>query len=181
MSRHETSDLQNKFSKKIAQLTKVIFLLNTRNDENDNNVKQITKAYEQEMDGVVQQANEVLKKYKESAEKAANLNELEKSYETFKNRIENERTKSVMEFNNFKNGLQEKERNIQSEVDRKINTYKYEIETMKTKFEALQKTLQKISENNDQLKSSHQKELGDYVKEQNEKYKFLFFFRNEIY
>jgi len=173
MSRQDISDLQNKFSKKIAQLTKVIFLLNTRNDENDNSLKHIAKTYEQEMDSVVSQANEVLRKYKESAEKASNMGELEKSYEAYKGKIEGERTKSVMEFNNFKNTLQDKERSIQQEVDRKVNVYKQEIEHMKSKFETLQKALQKLTENSDSLKNTHQKELGDYVKEQNEKYNIL--------
>ena len=40
---------------------------------------------------------------------------------------------------------------------------------MKMKFENLQKGIEKFNLNSDELKNSHKKELGDYVKQQNEK------------
>ena len=163
------TDLQVRMSKKVAQLTKVIFLLNTKNDENDNNIKQLTRTYENEMDTILKQSNEILRKYKDASEKNSNITELERSYEVFKSKVESERTKSVMEFNNYKNSFQEKEKSMQAEVEKKVNTYKMEIETMKVKFENMQRALQKLTENSEAQKNSHQKELGDYVKEQNEK------------
>lgn len=49
----EFPDLHHKMSKKIAQLTRVIFYLNSKNDENDHNIKNIVKCYENEMDKMV--------------------------------------------------------------------------------------------------------------------------------
>ena len=40
------SDLHHKMCKKVAQLTKVIFYLNTKNDEYEQNLRAIVGAYE---------------------------------------------------------------------------------------------------------------------------------------
>jgi hypothetical protein len=45
-------DLHHKMSKKIAQLTKVIFHLNSRNEEHESDVKGLSDSYENEIDQV---------------------------------------------------------------------------------------------------------------------------------
>jgi hypothetical protein len=45
-------DLHHKMCKKVARLTRVIFILNTKNDENDVNVKVMKKAYENELNKI---------------------------------------------------------------------------------------------------------------------------------
>ena len=52
-------ELHHKMCKKVAQLTKVIFHLNTRNDEYENNLRAVVYAYEQEMDNMAKEANNV--------------------------------------------------------------------------------------------------------------------------
>jgi len=42
-------DLHHKMSKKVARLTRVIFILNTKNDENDMYTKLMKKAYDNEL------------------------------------------------------------------------------------------------------------------------------------
>ena len=41
-----TAELHHKMCKKVAQLTKVIFYLNTKNDEYESNLKSVVNAYE---------------------------------------------------------------------------------------------------------------------------------------
>lgn len=43
-------ELHHKMCKKVAQLTKVIFYLNTKNDEYESNLKSVVNAYESELD-----------------------------------------------------------------------------------------------------------------------------------
>ena len=51
---HETLSLLHlKMCKKVAQLTRVIFYLNTKNDEYENNLKSVVNAYEQELDSPI--------------------------------------------------------------------------------------------------------------------------------
>ena len=50
-------DLHHKMSKKIAQLTKVIYQLNTRNEDNQALVEAIESQHRNELDSVVKEAN----------------------------------------------------------------------------------------------------------------------------
>ena len=43
------SEFQHKMCKKVAQLTKVIFHLNTKNDEYEYNIRSVVSSYETEM------------------------------------------------------------------------------------------------------------------------------------
>ena len=45
-------DMQHKMSKKIAQLTKVIYMLNTRNDEHQYELAAVSEAYEADIEQV---------------------------------------------------------------------------------------------------------------------------------
>jgi hypothetical protein len=46
-------ELHHKMCKKVAQLTKVIFYLNTKNDEYESNLKAVVNAYESELDSTL--------------------------------------------------------------------------------------------------------------------------------
>ena len=46
----EREEIQHKMSKKIAQLTKVIFHLNTKNDESDLHLRAIADTHEKEIE-----------------------------------------------------------------------------------------------------------------------------------
>lgn len=48
-------ELHHKMCKKVAQLTKVIFYLNTKNDEYESNLRAVVNAYEQELDSVIKE------------------------------------------------------------------------------------------------------------------------------
>ncbi len=49
------AELHHKMCKKVAQLTKVIFYLNTKNDEYESNLKSVVNAYESELDYTIKQ------------------------------------------------------------------------------------------------------------------------------
>jgi DNA polymerase III psi subunit len=54
-------ELIGRMCKKISQLTRVIYLLNTRNDESDSLIKSILKSYDFELENFRKEANEVIK------------------------------------------------------------------------------------------------------------------------
>jgi hypothetical protein len=72
------SDWQQKMCKKVARLTKVIFMLNTKNDEYESNLKSVVSAYETEMDSMAKQANLVIAKYREALEQSKKDEDLDK-------------------------------------------------------------------------------------------------------
>ena len=53
MMNETPAELHHKMCKKVAQLTKVIFYLNTKNDEYESNLKAVVNAYESELDSTV--------------------------------------------------------------------------------------------------------------------------------
>lgn len=56
-------------SKKIAQLTKVIFHLHTKNEENKSFWTALTNAYEKEVNTIMNDCNAIIEKYKDALEK----------------------------------------------------------------------------------------------------------------
>lgn len=65
-----SKDVHHKMSKKIAQLTKVIFHLHSKNEENGQFQASLTGAYEKEIETILREANTVVSRQKEALEKA---------------------------------------------------------------------------------------------------------------
>jgi len=65
-----SEETHHKMSKKIAQLTKVIFHLHSKNEENNQAQQAISNAYEKEIETLLSQANTTLQKQKDALIKA---------------------------------------------------------------------------------------------------------------
>jgi hypothetical protein len=65
-----SKDVHHKMSKKIAQLTKVIFHLHSKNEENSAVQSSLAGAYEKEIETILRDANSIVSKQKEALEKA---------------------------------------------------------------------------------------------------------------
>ena len=63
------SEIHNRMSKKIAQLTKVIYHLHTKNEENKSYVQALNNAHDKEIDNILKDANRIVGKYKGALEK----------------------------------------------------------------------------------------------------------------
>ena len=57
-----TDETHHKMSKKIAQLTKVIFHLHSKNEENNIFQTSLTNTHEREMEFILKEANEIILK-----------------------------------------------------------------------------------------------------------------------
>jgi len=56
------SEIHNRMSKKIAQLTKVIYGLHIRNEENKSFRQALTKAHDREIETIVKESNQIVGK-----------------------------------------------------------------------------------------------------------------------
>lgn len=65
-----TKEIHHKMSKKIAQLTKVIFHLHSKNEENQLYQTAYTNAYEKEIETVLTNANSIINRQKEALDKS---------------------------------------------------------------------------------------------------------------
>ena len=65
-----SKDTHHKMSKKIAQLTKVIFHLHSKNEENSLYHQALSGAYEKEIETILREANSVINRQKDALDKA---------------------------------------------------------------------------------------------------------------
>ena len=65
-----TKEIHHKMSKKIAQLTKVIFHLHSKNEENSLYQTSYTNAYEKEIETVLKDANAIINRQKLALDKS---------------------------------------------------------------------------------------------------------------
>ena len=61
-------DLQHKMSKKIAQLTKVIYHLNTRNEDHQSELDSLASNHQAEIQQIIRDATSRISKFKEMIE-----------------------------------------------------------------------------------------------------------------
>jgi hypothetical protein len=71
-----TEETHHKMSKKIAQLTKVIFHLHSKGEENNFYQTSLTNTHEKEMEQILKEANEIIVRQKTEIEKLKNNNDL---------------------------------------------------------------------------------------------------------
>lgn len=109
--------------KKVAQLTRVIFYLNTKNDEYESNLKAVVNAYENELDNTIKQANNIIQKYKDAADQANKNTQLEAQIKKIQDNLEKEKEKSFQEFQKYKRNVEERQSKQATEAGRKLRQY----------------------------------------------------------
>ena len=88
--------------KKIAQLTRVVFFLNLKNDEYEQNLQSVVQCYEGEMDSIVGQCNSILLTHKkEIAELQAELQQEQSQKGQLLERVRLEKAQSQKAFEEF--------------------------------------------------------------------------------
>ena len=167
-----TPDLHLKMSKKIAQLTKVVYALNTKNDEQDSIVGYLKERHESEMQQLLSETksrvNELQQKIEKYEQQKADMRNLEQRLceETEK------RAKILKEFEMYKITVKEKEENLQAESEIKASKSVKQLVEMKNDFEkqleGFKKTRELLEEDKDsameELVGKHHEELDQLMK-----------------
>lgn len=104
----ERDEVHHKMCKKVAQLTKVIFHLNTRSDEADLHLAAVTEAYEKEIEGIVRDANEKVKRVSEAA-KAATGGQIAREIEALKMSVDQEKRMAIHQIEELRNRFKHEE------------------------------------------------------------------------
>jgi hypothetical protein len=92
------SEIHNRMSKKIAQLTKVIYHLHTKNEENKSYSNALTKAHDKEIENILKDANRIVGKYKVTLEKQKDQANIKDKFME----LEQEKTESQAQFADYK-------------------------------------------------------------------------------
>ncbi|XP_028390865.1 protein FAM184A-like [Dendronephthya gigantea] len=165
-------DLHLKMSKKIAQLTKVVYALNTKNDEQDSIVGYLKERHENEMQELLRETkgrvNELQQRIEIYEQQKADVRNLEQRF-----REESEkRSLVVREFEQYKISVKEKEETLRTEREMKANENVKQLLETKNSFEKqledFRKTRELLEKDKDkameELVGKHHEELEELMK-----------------
>ncbi|KAM6945352.1 protein FAM184A [Aplochiton taeniatus] len=130
-----TQDLHLKMSKKIAQLTKVIYALNTKNDEHEEETEALREAHEEEVQHVVTETREKVGLYKskmaDEAELRRRLASLEESVELH----EHMKRQALAEFDMYRQRMEDSQLCTEAQHTQRVVSMSREVEEMRRDFE----------------------------------------------
>ena len=181
MATMEFPDVHHKMSKKIAQLTKVIYHLNTKNDDNEYQLQQITDLYECEIEDILADAKRKIIAYKEQLEESRSQDKAKLAVQELQRTHENEKSDMVAEFSAFRKAAVENETRLKADTEDAVARLTAEVQTVKEQFvrrhrefEEGQRGLeQKGYDALGELRKIKDEEMENTVQEYNEKYKAM--------
>lgn len=130
-----SKDVHHKMSKKIAQLTKVIFHLHSKNEENVHYQNSLTGAYEKEIELILSQANTIVNKQKDAIEKQKEASNVKAMVKEMEDRHTSERKETQKQFDEFKGKVKDREGNVEKEYQQKVSEMRLEVLDAKKRFE----------------------------------------------
>jgi predicted nucleic acid-binding Zn-ribbon protein len=181
-------DLHHKMSKKIAQLTKVIYHLNTRNEDHQTELESLSANHQIEIQQVLRDAASRIGKFKEMMESKQSSVNVEAQLVKLTKKHESEKQSALQEMAALKEKLASREAKIAKEYQSKVEGMRGELEKINGKFQekmdTFESTNQKLKEQLEgarkvgsseltELRSKFDKELADAIRIGNEKYQQL--------
>ncbi|KAG9402123.1 hypothetical protein AC1031_007824 [Aphanomyces cochlioides] len=172
------ADLQLKMSKKIAQLTKVIFHLNTKNEDAASELQATMVSHRRECDQVAKDAAAKLAQLKETLEKRDAQLKSSQGLKKVKERHEKEKQDALAEFARYKAGVKAQQQQLEAHLEAEIaglttelrkaqKGFQERVAALKSSFDALQA---KATDGNAALVAKHTEEVADMVMQSNKKY-----------
>uniref|UniRef100_A0A087XHH3 Family with sequence similarity 184 member Aa n=1 Tax=Poecilia formosa TaxID=48698 RepID=A0A087XHH3_POEFO len=131
-----TPDLHLKMSKKIAQLTKVIYALNTKNDEHEEEIESLKEAHEDEVQHIVTETRDKIMQYKskmaDEADLRRRLASLEESVELHDHM---KRQQALAEFEMYRQRMEDSQLCTEAQHTQRVVSMSREVEEMRRDFE----------------------------------------------
>ncbi|XP_069462710.1 protein FAM184A isoform X2 [Ambystoma mexicanum] len=170
-----SAELHLKMSKKIAQLTKVIYALNTRNDEHESGIQAIKEAHEEEIQQILAETREKILQYKSKVTEEVDLKRriqgLEESLEEHKKM----KQQALAEFEAFKGRVEDMQLCAEAQHVQRVVTMSREVEEIRKRFEErlrgfMQTQLQCEKDKRsalEDLRVTHRLEIQEILKTQN--------------
>ena len=106
-------EVHHKMSKKIAQLTKVIFHLHSKNEENNSMQTAIQNAYEKEIETLLSNANGVISRQKDAISRAQEGDNWKAKIKALEAQHIEEKKESLDQFQEYKKRLLQKEQELE--------------------------------------------------------------------
>ncbi|XP_069377451.1 protein FAM184A-like isoform X2 [Paralichthys olivaceus] len=130
-----TQDLHLKMSKKIAQLTKVIYALNTKNDEHEEEIESLKEAHEDEVQHIVTETRDKIMQYKSKMVDEADLRRRLASLEESVDLHEHMKRQALAEFEMYRQRMEDSQLCTEAQHTQRVVSMSREVEEMRRDFE----------------------------------------------
>ncbi|ETV96955.1 hypothetical protein, variant 1 [Aphanomyces invadans] len=174
-------DLHLKMSKKIAQLTKVIFHLNTKNEDAAMELQATVYSHRKENEALAKEAAAKMAQLKESLDKReAQLKSME-SIKKIKERHQKDKTEALDEFKRYKDEVKAQQARMEEQFQNELETmgselrkaraaFQDRISSLQTALEAVQSKASHGQADLVAMRAKHTDEVADMVTQSNKKY-----------
>ena len=147
MSGNQTqAHLIDKMCRKIAQLTRVVYILNTKNDDNESITEAIITGYDEVMQKHARESNEAVKKMKSRLDKVQQATSVSDKVNAINEKYEQSVNGFNVEYDRLKKEVQKKQKSINDEYQEKYNKMLKEIVDIKKLADAKVNDLLKRNE-----------------------------------
>ncbi|XP_074521022.1 protein FAM184A isoform X1 [Halichoeres trimaculatus] len=130
-----TQDLHLKMSKKIAQLTKVIYALNTKNDEHEEEIESLKEAHDDEVQHIVTETRDKIMQYKSKMADEADLRRRLASLEESVELHEHMKRQALAEFEMYRQRMEDSQLCTEAQHTQRVVSMSREVEEMRRDFE----------------------------------------------
>ncbi|XP_075940512.1 protein FAM184A [Anarhichas minor] len=154
-----TQDLHLKMSKKIAQLTKVIYALNTKNDEHEAAIATLKEAHEEEVQQILSETREKILQYKSKISDEIDLKRRIQSLEESMELHERMKRQALAEFESYRQRVEDMQLCTEAQHTQRVVSMSREVEEMRRSFEEKLRTFSQAQNQFEQEKRAAQEEL----------------------
>ena len=152
----ERDEIHHKMSKKVAQLTKVIFHLNTKNEEAEAHTAAVTEAYEEEVELILVDANTKLQSLLEKRSDSSQVHDLVR-------RLDDEKSCALRDIQRFRASVGVKEQQTTHMWSDRLTTMQAEVAAITDKCarqaSRFKAALQEAETSREEMKSLSEKKL----------------------
>uniref|UniRef100_A0A3Q3DZ63 Family with sequence similarity 184 member A n=1 Tax=Hippocampus comes TaxID=109280 RepID=A0A3Q3DZ63_HIPCM len=167
-----TQDLHLKMSKKIAQLTKVIYALNTKNDEHEAAIATLKEAHEEEVQQILSETREKILQYKSKISDEMDLKRRIQSLEESMELHERMKRQALAEFDNYRQRVEDLQLCTEAQHTQRVVSMSREVEDMRRSFEEKLRTFGQAQAQFEQekkvaleeLKGQHRQEVQELLR-----------------
>ncbi|XP_051954091.1 protein FAM184A-like isoform X1 [Xyrauchen texanus] len=167
-----TQDLHLKMSKKIAQLTKVIYALNTKNDEHEAAIQTLKEAHEEEVQQILSETREKIMQYKSKISDEMDLKRRIQSLEESMELHERMKRQALTEFETYRQRVEDMQLCTEVQHTQRVVTMSREVEEMRRSFEEKLHSFGQLQSQFEQekrqsledLRSAHRQEVQELLR-----------------
>ena len=161
------SEVYERMCKKIAQLTRVIFILNTKNDENESLIESFVETYEKEIENITKEANFVISNMKKAITQMKDNINVDDKLKEITRKYEDTCLAYGNDYDRYKKEIMNREKKITDDYTEKVDKMYRDLADLKKIYDTKYSELNKKSEDEKKAlindKETIKKELNNEI------------------